>query len=131
MGHAASTFILLVGTLAMGVMASVAGYYAKDKNVDRTRLWSGVTAAIGVLLTLLVLFIIIGGHSSSGPSMMIGVMISFVILMVAMIISSVLQLLALINAGKPSNDALWFSIGSAISSFGAFILSLIVMFFLL
>jgi len=119
------------------VLASVAGYYAKSNNAEKTRLWNGVAATLGVLMALLTLFIVVRGHTGAGEvtgaveSFAFGVMLSFILMIIATVITAVLQILSLINAGKNNSNSLWFSIGGAITSFGAFLLSLVLIIFLL
>jgi len=130
MGATLSTLMLLAGSLVIGVLSSVAGYYSKSSNAEKTRLWNGIAAGIGVLLALLTLFIMIKGHSAA-EGFEVGVMISFVLLMIAMIIATVLNVLSLIEAGKVKSNSTWFSTGAAIAAFGSFLLSLVLIIFLL
>jgi cytochrome bd-type quinol oxidase subunit 2 len=130
MGTTLSTLILLTGALVTGVLASLAGYYAKSNNAEKTRLWNGVAATIGILLALLALFIVIKGHSAT-ESFAFGVMLSFILMIIATVLTAVLQIISLINAGKNNSNSLWFSIGGAITSFGAFLLALVLIIFLL
>ena len=137
MGTTISTFILLVGSLTTGVLSSVAANYAREKNWDRTKLFSGLSMGLAISLILLTLFIVVKGHTGAGEitgvieEMAFGVMLSFIFMVLVMVGVAVLDILALIDAGKESSEAFSKAVGAAVVAFGGFVLALIIIIFLL
>lgn len=129
MGLVFSDLLLLVGCLVTGVMSSVAANYARQKNWDKTKLFAGLTMGISIALILLTIFILIKSHTSffTGP----GTLLSALIMIMSMVGVTVLEILTLINASNQDSSAFWRAVEGAIASFGSFILSLIVIIFLL
>ena len=137
MGTTISTFILLVGCLTTGVLSSVAANYAREKNWDRTKLFSGLSMGLAIGLILLTLFIVVKGHTGAGEitgvieEMAFGVMLSFIFMVLVMVGVAVLDILALIDAGKQDSAAFSKAVGAAVVAFGGFVLALIIIIFLL
>lgn len=137
MGTALSTFILLVGSLVTGVMSSMAANYARQKNWDQTKLFSGLAMGVAIGLILLTLFIVVKGHTGAGEitgvieEMAIGVMLSFIFMILVMVGVTVLEILTLIEASNQDSGAFMKAVGGAVLSFGGFVVSLIIIIFLL
>lgn len=137
MGTVLSTFILLVGSLVTGVLSSVSANYAREKNWERTKMFSGFSMGLAIALILLTLFIVVRGHTGASEitgvieEMAFGVMLSFIFMTLVMVAVTVLDILALIDASNESDSAMWKSIGAAIVSFGGFVISLFIIIFLL
>jgi hypothetical protein len=137
MGTVLSTFVLLIGSLATGVLSSVAANYSREKNWEKAKMFSGFSMGLAIALILLTLFIVVKSHTGAGEvtsvieEMAFGVMISFIFMVLVMVAVSVLNILALIEASNKEEKAMWKSIGAAIVSFGGFIVSLFIIIFLL
>jgi hypothetical protein len=137
MGTTMSTFLLLIGSLVTGVMSSMAANYARQKNWESTKMYSGITMGIALSLILLTLFIVVKGHTGGGEitgvieEMAFGVMLSFIFMILAMTGVAVLEILTLIEASNKSDGAYGKAVGGAVLSFGSFIVSLIIIIFLL
>ncbi len=148
MGTTLSTLILLTGALATGVLSSMAANYARQANSaanppvaaklwQSTKTFAGISMGLAVALILLTLFIVIKGHTGTSEitgaieSMALGVMISFILMILAMTGVAVLDMLALIEATNNESGAFGKAVGGAVLSFGSFILSLIIIIFLL
>ncbi len=140
MGTALSTFGLLIGSLFVGIMSSVAANRIGSKNWSQAKIFTGVSMGTGITIVLLTLFILIKSHMGGGmvtsivEEMAFGVMLSFIFLMMCMIGVTVLNGIALSGelSDKPENTrAYGMSIGAAVLSFGSFIVSLFIIIFLL
>jgi hypothetical protein len=137
MGTTLSTFLLLVGSLVVGVMSSVAANYARQDNWDKTKLYSGLSMGIAIALILLTLFIVVRGHTGASEitgvieEMAFGVMISYIVMVLVMVGVAVLDILTLIDASKSSSTAFGKAVGAAAVAFGGFVLSLFIIIFLL
>ena len=146
MGTVLSTLTLLVGALVTGVLSSMAANYARQANGSsgsvadglwqKTKTFAGISMGLAIFLVLLTLFIVVKGHTGASEitgvieEMAFGVMISFILMILAMTGIAVLDMLALIGA-SPGGTAFGKSVGAAVLSFGSFILSLIIIIFLL
>jgi hypothetical protein len=142
MGTALSTFILLVGTIATGVLSSMSANYAWGSNKDwgKVKMYAGISLGISLLMILLNLFVLVRGHTGASEitgiieEFAFGVMFSFIVLMISMIVVCVLNVITIIgaNSAKPEDsNAFKMAVGAAITSFGSFILSLFLIIFLL
>lgn len=137
MGTVLSTFVLLIGSLATGILSSVAANYTREKNWEKAKMFSGFSMGLAIALILLTLFIVVKSHTGAGEitsvieEMAFGVMISFIFMVLVMVAVSVLNILALIEASNKEEKAMWKSVGAAIVSFGGFIVSLFIIIFLL
>lgn len=137
MGTTLSTFLLLVGSLVVGVMSSVSANYAREKEWDKTKLYSGISMGIAIALILLTLFIVVKGHTGASEitgiieEMAFGVMISYIVMVLVMVGVAVLDILTLIEASKSSSAAFGKAVGAAVVAFGGFVLSLFIIIFLL
>lgn len=138
MGTTLSTFILLTGSLVTGVMSAVAANYAREKKWTQAKMWSGITAGIALALVILTLFIVVKSHTGASEAtaaveeFAFGVMISFILMILAMTGVGILNTFALIEASKENQkDVLALTIGASGASFIAFILSLVIIIFLL
>lgn len=130
-----STFGLLVTTIGTGALSSVAANYAREKNWSKTKLYSAISASIAGLAVLVALFITIKGASTPGAMMgeiAIGVNIAYVMLMITMLGAIALDIMAAVESDKQNEkDAMAFSVSAAILCFLMFILSIVVIGFLL
>ena len=129
---------MLGGVLATGVVSSIAANGARSKNFTQAKIWSSVSASIALVLIALTLFLVVKGHTGAGEvtgaleSLAVGVMISYVLLIVILTAVCSMNILALYESFKKDKDkALWYSIGSAIASFLGFIMALVLIIFLL
>jgi amino acid transporter len=119
-------------------MSAVAANYAREKKWTQAKMWAGITAGIALALVILTLFIVVKSHTGASEAtaaveeFAFGVMISFILMMIAMIGISVMSALALVEASKENQkDVLALTIGASGASFIAFILSLVIIIFLL
>jgi hypothetical protein len=141
MGTVLSTFILLIGTIVTGVMSSLSANYAwGTTNWGKVKMYAGISLGVSLIMILLNLFILVRSHTGVGEitgvieEMAFGVMLSFMLLMLSMIIVCVLNIITLIgaNSDKPANSSAFkMAVGAAICSFGSFILSMFLIIFLL
>lgn len=147
MGTVLSTLTLLIGALATGVLSSIAANYARQANNagsgssaddlwQKTKMFAGISMGLAIFLVLLTLFIVVKGHTGASEitgvieEMAFGVMISFILMILAMTGIAVLDMLALIEASSQTS-AFGKAVGAAVLSFGSFVLSLIIIIFLL
>ena len=142
MGTVMSTFILLVGTIVTGVLSSLSANYAWGKNKDwsKVKLFSGISLGVSLFMIFLNLFILVKSHTGVNEitgiieEMAFGVMFSFMVLMLSMIIVCVLNIIAIAgaNSAKPEDSkAFSMSAGAAATSFASFIVSMFLIIFLL
>lgn len=135
MGTVLSVFFLLVGSLVTGVMSSVGADGARKSNWSRAKLFDGISLGVALALILFTIFILVRSHVGAGEitgvieELAFGVMISFILMILAMVGVAVLDVLALIEADKKSGYGR--AVGAAVLSFGSFVLSLIIIIFLL
>lgn len=138
MGATLSTILMLGGSLASGVLSAMAARQARDGNWSKVRLYAGICIAMGILLAMISLFLVIKSRSSAAvvtsglEEMALGVMISFVLMMLATVAMTILDIMALVRASDQNKkSAEDYAIGASITSFGSFVLSLIIIIFLL
>ena len=138
MGTTLSTFMLLTGAIVTGVLSALSANNAREKKLSTSKLWSGISAAVAAALVVFTLFIVVKGHTGAGEitgvieEFAFGVMLSFIFMMLAMIAIASLNILALYEASKnDEHKTLGYSVGAAILSFGSFVVSLILIIFLL
>lgn len=138
MGATLSTFLLLGGTLVTGVISSIAANNARTQNFEQAKIWSGSSAAIAALLIAFTLFIVVKSRTGASEitavveELAIGVMISLILLMVMMVAICSMNILGLYESfKKDKKNAMWYSIGAAVTSFIGFILALVLIVFLL
>lgn len=132
MGTALSTMLLLTASLAGGVTSSMSANYAREGKWSSVKMTSGITMGVQIALFFLILFIIIKSHTSFLT--LPGILISFIIMLIAIFGEAILNMMALIGASSKDpakSRAFGMSVGAAILSFGTFILSLIIIIFLL
>lgn len=141
MGTVMSTFILLIGTIVTGVMSSLSANYAWGKtDWSKVKMYAGISLGVSLIMILLNLFILVRSHTGLGEvtgiieEMAFGVMLSFMLLMLSMIIVCVLNIITIIgaNSAKPADSSAFrMAVGAAICSFASFILSMFLIIFLL
>lgn len=130
MGATLTTMILLVGSIVDGVLSSIAADRARKQEWGQAKIFSGVAMTVALLLIFLSLYMIIKHHALSGP----GVMIAMIFLILSTIGVVILDLMSFIGtlSSKPEDSrAYGMAVGGAILSFGAFIVALIIIIFLL
>lgn len=125
----------MVSTIVIGILSAVVANYARNKDYTHARTFAGVVIAIVIVLVLLVLFLIIKSHLSPAGELenfAFGVIIALIILILSLIGIGVMMAItiAAIN-DKNSDRALEFAAGSSALAFGTFVLSLLIVIFLL
>lgn len=123
MGASLSTVLLLGGSLVAGGTTSVAAYYASKKKWSQAEIANGIAASVALLLLILCIILVV---RKRGPTLLPGIIISFVFLISLMIGILVGNVIALIEAAKKRSSSKWWSIGTAVASFLGFIASLII-----
>lgn len=135
MGVTISTFILLAMTLVTAALSIVSANYSRKKDWNHAKIYALISAGIALATVLLALFIVIKAKSSpvtgEADEFAIGVMLSFVILILAMALISALEIMSVVEMESGSSKAVAYGAGAATTALGAFILSLIVIIFLL
>ena len=138
MGTTLSTFILLVGVVSTGILSSLSASESRKKNYTKAEMWSGISGGVAAMLVILTLFIVVKSHTGAGEitgaveSLAFGVMASYIMLVLACIGIASLNVLSLYEAKKKDEKKVeWYSIAAAATSFGALVLSLILIIFLL
>ena len=138
MGTTLSTFILLTGVVATGILSSLSASESRRKNFSKAEMWSGISGGVAVALIVLTLFIVVKSHTGAGEitgaveSLAFGVMISFIMLILACIGVASLNGLSLFEAKKKDEKkTTTYSIAAAATSFGALVLALVLIIFLL
>ena len=138
MGTTLSTFILLTGVVATGILSSLSASESRRKNFSKAEMWSGISGGVAVALIVLTLFIVVKSHTGAGEitgaveSLAFGVMVSFIFVLFVLIGVGSLNILSLYEAGKKDAKKVeWYSIAAAASSFGALLISLFLIIFLL
>ena len=133
-----SSFILLGGALLCGIFSSIGANYARQGDLSKSKMWSWISAAVAAFLILLTLFIVVRGHVGASEvtgaveSLAFGVMLSYILMTLVMVAVAALDVLSAIQAGdNDQSKAMWYNIGAAITAFGGFVLSLIIIIFLL
>jgi hypothetical protein len=130
MGATLTTMILLVGSIVDGVMSSITADRARKKQWTQAKIFAGVSLGIALGLLFLSLYMVIKHHMLSGP----GVMIAMIFLILSTIGAIVLDAIAFAGtlSDKPEDSrAFGMAVGSSILSFGSFIISLVIIVFLL
>lgn len=141
MGTTFSSFLLLAGSLVCGVLSAIAATAAKDKNWSRAKLLSGLSMGLAIGLILLTLFIVVRGHVGTGEitgvieEMAIGVMLSWILMILIMVGVAVIDILGLIDASKAKeadrSAAFGKFVGASALAFGGFVLCVFIIIFLL
>lgn len=132
MGATLSTFILLMGSLGTGILASISADSARKKQWKKTQIFSGVGAGVALLLVIMNLFMIIKHplFNLSGPGVMIA-MIFLILSMIGVIVLDTFSFAGSLSSKPEETRAYGMSVGSAILSFGSFIVALVIIIFLL
>lgn len=129
MGATLTTMILLVGSIVDGVLSSITADRARKKEWTQAKIFGGVSLGTALLLFGLCLYSIVR-HSMlnwSGP----GVMIAMIFLILTTLGSIIIDGFVFAETISQEPAAVGKAIGSAVLSFGAFIVSLIIIIFLL
>lgn len=136
MGTVLSVFFLLIGSLVTGVLSSIGADGARKSDWAKAKLYEGISLGVALALVLFTVFIVVRSHVGAGEvtgiieELAFGVMISFILMILAMVGVAVLDILALVEADKKSGS-MGKAVGAAVLSFGSFVLSLIIIIFLL
>lgn len=130
MGATLTTMILLVGSLVDGVLSSIAADRARTKNWTQAKIFSGISLGTAVCLIALALYMAITHHSLSGPGVMIA-MIFLILSTLGVIVLDTFSFFGSISKEPEKTRAYGMAVGSAILSFGSFILALILIIFLM
>lgn len=127
MGQQLSTFGLLLVILITAVLSSLGAHYSHEKDWQKCKIYSFVSASLAILSALFALFIMISIHSrpvggavaSAEAISTIGLTMSFVFLILALITVGVLNLFAGFNAKDGASGSekynVWATLVSALS----------------
>jgi hypothetical protein len=129
MGATLTTMILLVGSLVDGVLSSIAADRARKKNWTQLKIFSGVAIGTALALLALALYMVFKHHALSGPGIMIS-MILLILTTIGVIVLDTFAFFGSLSKEPEKTRAYGMSVGSAILSFGMFILCLIIIIFL-
>ena len=138
MGATLSTVILAGGVLLAGVLSAVVADYGRKKNWDKAKLYAAINATICIILVGVAIFLIVKSRSGASEitgaieSMAFGVMLSAIFLMVSVFIIGVMNVFAAIEATRKSKEKVeGLGAGASALSFVAFIISMVIVVFLL
>lgn len=135
MGTTISTISLLVGSLTSGTLSAMAANYAREQQFTQSKTYFLYCAVLAIFLILITMFIVIKSKISGAgifEGFAIGITLAFVLLTIVLFVSLVMSAMGYNAANdNDSSDAVKYGAISAAICFLGFLISLLLILFLL